>query len=226
MSHYDTIKSYLLNEIQIANKSNKKIYFTNGESMPKKNFNIAIRMFRQMLADKDDSLEVSKEKEKLGSVRAKLLDKQALLRETAEVLEQTSKRFHELRYALKPKPEVPSKQSLLSPLFSSCRFICGTNNNDDFVMVFYSTHYEFENSHLSLEKYYRASTDDELLHISGGFYTFKEGNSVQDDVIELFGSSSTYHGLYKEWYGERIKAYLKEYGLSVEYPKVDDGLLF
>lgn len=104
-----------------------------------------------------------------------------------------------------------SYKSWNDPFVTSNRFICGFSDDEleekDFEMIFWKGHFkEVENSHSSLESFFKKVSGKHLYYISGGFYYCEKHNNNNGNKVYLFGKSQTYSGF------DRYKDKILEYG--------------
>ena len=189
------------NKLTIIDKNSKNITLSNGNVYKRKEFNVrrllAKDILQRIMKDIPPDINVIKNKKELDNIkdrRNKLLkDIEDSTHTYINMLNEIIK-MKDMYHRPNDNTKMVTDTNIITNFdrISACRFICGYNHNNDFIMVFYRPGSQFDNSHSTLKEVYKNSTGINLDVTGGGFYTIQKGNNIKSDCVTLFGSSQTY----------------------------------
>lgn len=201
-------KNFILDNLEVIDRTNKFIYLSNNNRHDKYKFNLAITMHKEIAKSRiSNDLTIHTLKTKAKDIKEIIkfhrIEFKNLIQSISQIEESDlGKRLDLIEETISKKPKSVRKEFLTIPRVVSNRFICGYNSKFNFVMVFYKPNTTYVNDHYELLKTYERTFNDTLINITGGFYSINAGNTHQEDdnIISFFGSSSTYGNfkLYKD----------------------------
>lgn len=217
------IEEHLSGNLYVTNKTNKILTLSNGNTYNRKEFNGALNMIKIIAQNSPDTLNILKEKNKVEILKCKLEEQKKEIKINLELLSNLSETYSEkaniidrldniashLEIEKKKLQNTVTIDDLTKPTMSSNRFVCGYNDNAEFMMAFYKPGFKFNQSHTEIVKQYERITNSKLLDIGGGFYHVERGNLHFTDNyndITLFGHSDSLG------YFQDMKHEILEYG--------------